>query len=87
MPNCQFVSSLPDSLQVTAPRFESVILAGQVGSMKFWGVNDVGITGAKITFNPNVGLSSEAYNQGRNLHKLKLTTAASVTIPVFPPGC
>ncbi len=86
-PNCQFVSSLSNSFPVTAPRFESVILAGQVGWMKFFGTNDVGLAGAKITFNPNVGLSPEAYNQGRNMHKLKLTTAASITIPIFPPGC
>jgi hypothetical protein len=41
----------------------------------------------KDLFNANAGSSAEAFNQGHNLHKLTLTNAASVTIPVFTPGC
>jgi len=43
--------------------------------------------GAAINFNPNAETSAGAFSQGHNLHKLRLTTAASVTIPVFPPSC
>ena len=28
-----------------------------------------------------------AYNQGKNLRKLRLTSSATLTIPVFPPSC
>jgi hypothetical protein len=33
------------------------------------------------------GTTAGAFSQGHNLHKLTLTTAASVTILVFPPSC
>jgi hypothetical protein len=29
---------------------------------------------------------SGAFNQGHNLHKPTLTSTASYTIPIFPPG-
>ncbi len=85
--NCHYVSSLSNSFPITAPRFETVITGDRTGWLKLWGTNDIGILGAKITVNPNVGLSEDAYNQGRNLHKLKLTRAAQITIPIFAPGC
>jgi hypothetical protein len=55
--------------------------------MKLWGAADIGIFGAAINFNPNAETSAGAFSQGHNLHKLRLTTAATVTIPVFPPSC
>jgi hypothetical protein len=55
--------------------------------MKLWGNEDIGILGAVINFNPNVVTSAAAFSQGHNLHKLRLTSAASLTIPVFPPSC
>ena len=42
---------------------------------------------AAINFNPNAETNTAAFSQGHNLHKLRLTPAASVTIPVFPPSC
>jgi uncharacterized repeat protein (TIGR01451 family) len=85
--NCQFRSSLTNSFPRTAPPFESVIPAGRSGWMKLWGNADIGILGAVINFNPNVVTSAAAFSQGHNLHKLRLTSAASLTIPVFPPSC
>src|SRR5205085_540236 len=31
--------------------------------------------------------AANAFNQGHNLHKLTLTTAATLTVPIFPPNC
>jgi hypothetical protein len=85
--NCQVVSSLSNTFPRTTPRFETVIPAGRSGWMKLWGAEDIGIFGAAINFNPNAETSAGAFSQGHNLHKLRLTTGASVTIPVFPPSC
>lgn len=51
------------------------------------GASDIGIFGAIINANPNAALGPRAFNQGRNLHKLRLTTAASITIPILVPHC
>ncbi|MEP7272785.1 MAG: HYR domain-containing protein, partial [Acidobacteriota bacterium] len=85
--NCQVVLPLSNDFPRTSPRFDSVILVGRSGWMKLWGAADIGILGAAINFNRNTQTSSEAFNQGHNLHKLRLTPAARITIPVFPPGC
>jgi hypothetical protein len=55
--------------------------------MKFWGNADIGILGATINFNPNALTSVGGFNQGHNLHKLRLTSAASITIPIIQPSC
>ncbi|MDX2029641.1 MAG: hypothetical protein SF339_03160, partial [Blastocatellia bacterium] len=70
----------------TTPRFETVIPAGRTGWAKIWGGDGVGILGSIINANPNAAASAGAFNSGRNLHKLTLTTA-SYLIPVFPPSC
>jgi hypothetical protein len=64
-----------------------VIPSGRTGWMKLWSASDAGLLGVMINFNANAGISAGAFNQGYNLHKLTLTSAASYTIPVFPPGC
>ncbi len=86
-PNCQLVSTLSNDFPRTSPRFETVITGGKTGWMKFGGTADIALLGARINFNLNVGASPEAFNQGRNLHKLTLTRAARLTIPIIPPGC
>lgn len=84
----QFRSILTSSdFPRTVPRLTTVIPAGRTGWMKFWRDSDGGIIGAIINFNPNAATNSAAFNQGHNLHKLTLTTAASFIIPVFPPNC
>ena len=84
---CQFRSSLSNNFPRTAPRFEQVIPAGRSGWLKLWMANDGGLLGAVINFNPNAGANAGAFNQGHNLHRLTLTTNASLTIPVFPRSC
>ncbi len=84
---CQFRSSLSSNFPRTAPRFEQFIPAGRSGWAKFYSQSDVGLLGAQINFNANAGTAANAFNQGHNLHKLTLTTAATLTIPIFPPNC
>jgi hypothetical protein len=84
---CQIRNSLSGNFPRTAPRFENFIPAGRTGWLKLFSQSDFGILGAALNFNPNAGTSAGAFNGGHNLHKLKLTPAASLTIPIFPPSC
>ncbi|MBK6798622.1 MAG: hypothetical protein IPG76_18030 [Acidobacteria bacterium] len=47
----------------------------------------VGIVGSSILFNPNASSNTGAFNQGHNLHKLTLTNATTLTLPVYPFIC
>lgn len=80
---CQFRASLSNTFPRTTPRLEQIIPAGRSGWLRFWQSSDVGLLGAVLNFNPNAGASAGAFNQGRNLHKLTLTTAASLIVPVY----
>ncbi|MFN0107734.1 MAG: hypothetical protein ACKVZH_02690, partial [Blastocatellia bacterium] len=72
----------------TTPRFETFIPAGRTGWAKVFNqTGAIGITGSAINFNANAASSAGAFNQGHNLHKLRLTNQAAYTIPVFPPSC
>ncbi len=84
---CQFRSSLNSSFPRVAPRFEQFIPAGRSGWAKFYSQSDIALLGAQLNFNTNAGTAANAFNQGHNLHKLTLTTAATLTIPIFPPNC
>ncbi len=84
---CQFRSSLSSNFPRVAPRFEQFIPAGRSGWAKFYSQSDIALLGAQINFNANAGTAANAFNQGHNLHKLTLTTAATLTIPIFPPNC
>jgi len=83
---CQFRSSITNSFPRTAPRVESVIPAGRSGWMKIFSLIDIGIVGAQINRNTG-GSDSGAFNGGHNLHHLRLTNAATLIIPIFPPNC
>ncbi|MDX2029138.1 MAG: hypothetical protein SF339_00590 [Blastocatellia bacterium] len=83
---CQLRGSLSNTFPRTTPRFETIIPAGRTGWFKIWGGDGVGILGSVLNANPNAAASASAFNGGRNLHKLTLTTASYV-IPVFPPSC
>ncbi len=83
----QFRSVLSNDIPRAVLRISNVIPAGRTGWMKFWRESDGGIIGATINFNPNAANHASAFNQGRNLHRLSVTTSASLTIPVFPPDC
>ncbi|MBK7597007.1 MAG: hypothetical protein IPJ07_00225 [Acidobacteria bacterium] len=84
---CQLRNILSNSFPRTAPRFESAIPAGRTGWMKLYSLSDNGMFGAIINLNKNSNVQSGAFNQGHNLHKLTLTQAATLIIPVFPPKC
>jgi sugar lactone lactonase YvrE len=84
---CQFRNSITNTLPRITPRFDQFVPAGRTGWFKVWVPGLFGMTGAILNTNPNAGTSAGAFNQGHNLHKLTLTSTASYTIPVFPPGC
>lgn len=84
---CQFRSSLSNNFPRTVPRLETLIPAGGSGWMKLFSPSDIGMLGAAINFNPNASVAALAFSQGHNLHKMKFTTAMTLTVPVFPPRC
>ncbi|MFN7948631.1 MAG: right-handed parallel beta-helix repeat-containing protein [Blastocatellia bacterium] len=88
--SCQFSKILSDNFPRTTPRLRQIIPAGAMGWMRFWGTGagatGFGLFGAAINSNAGSPSNATAFNQGHNLHKLKLTTE-SYTIPVFPPTC
>lgn len=84
---CQFRSSLSNNFPRLTPRFELFIPAGRTGWAKIFSQADIALLGAVLNSNSNATTTSGAFNQGHNLHKLTLTTAANYVIPVFPPGC
>jgi hypothetical protein len=84
--SCKFISSLSNTFPRTVPRFEQVIPAGRTGWLKLWADQDAGLLGVLLNYNPNATTNANAFNGGHNLHKLRLTGAASYVIPVFPPG-
>ena len=85
--SCQFRSLLSNTFPRTFTPFNRVIPAGRTGWMKFWTVDDRALFGAAINFNAASNASSSAFNQGHNLHRLTLTDAATLTVPVFLPSC
>jgi hypothetical protein len=78
---------LSNNFPRTAPRLEQFIPTGRSGWAKFYSLSDIGLLGAQLNYNASAGAAANAFNQGHNLHKLTLTTAASLTIPIFPPNC
>jgi hypothetical protein len=83
----QFRSVISNAFPRTAPRVPNIIPAGHTGWLKLARMGDGAIFGAIINFSANAASSASAFNQGHNLHKLTLTTDASLIIPVFPPNC
>jgi hypothetical protein len=86
---CQIRVNLNGSGIRTTPRLEQFVPTGRTGWLKLYNnaTNDFGLLGAVLTYNANAGTQPAAFNQGHNLHKLRLTQAAVYTIPVFPPSC
>jgi hypothetical protein len=84
--SCQFLSSLSNNFPRTTPRFEAHIPAGHTGWMRLYSQDDQAIIGAAINFTADAATSASAFQQGRNLHKMTLTTT-SLKIPVIPPSC
>lgn len=85
---CQLQGFLSDSFPRTTPRLSVVVPAGRSGWMKLYSQTDIGLVGSVINFNNSASSQANAFNGGRNLHKLTLTAGAqTITIPVFPPSC
>lgn len=84
---CQLRSIISNSFPRTVPRFEQVIPAGRSGWLKLGMQTDGAVLGAALNFNANAATTSNAFNQGHNLHKLTLTTTTTLTVPIFPPSC
>jgi uncharacterized repeat protein (TIGR01451 family) len=84
---CQLRQTLSNSFPRLLTPFGAVIPAGRTGWMKFWSNNEYGLVGASINFNPNAAANSGSFNQGHNLHKLRLAPNATLTIPVVVPFC
>jgi hypothetical protein len=84
---CQLRTNLNGSALRTTPRIEQFVPAGRTGWLKLYSSNDVGLFGAALNFNAQAGTNTAAFNQGHNLHKLRLSRVASYTIPIFPPSC
>lgn len=82
---CQLRSTLGAGFPRTSPRFDQVIPPGHSGWMKLWTVGDAALSGVVINFNKNAAAITSGH--GRNLHKLSLTGAASLKVPVFPASC
>jgi len=85
---CQVKAILSDNFPRTTPRFSAAIPAGSHGWLKIFNPNvDRGYLGAEITRNANSASAAGAFNGGHNLHKLTLTAAETLLIPIFPPTC
>jgi hypothetical protein len=86
---CQLRSSITNNFPRLVPRFETFVPAGRSAWFKLWAANDApgGIFGATINFNPNSKSSPGVFNQGHNMHVLKLTTTSKLIVPIFPPSC
>lgn len=85
--SCQYRKILDNSFPRTLPPFNRAIAAGHTGWLKVWRLDDGALIGSQINFNPNTNASSNAFNQGHNLHALTLTDKAELTVPVFIPSC
>ena len=84
---CLFRATLSNTFPRIVPRFPNFVPAGRSGWLKLYRSSDGAIIGAALNFNANAAVNGNAFNQGRNLHKLTLTTDASLLVPVFPPHC
>jgi hypothetical protein len=85
--SCQVLTSVTNNFPKIPTRFEQFVPAGASGWMKFYPTEDQAVLGAAINLNANAATSAVAYNQGRNLRKLTLTSTVKLTIPVAPPVC
>ncbi|MGH9836890.1 MAG: hypothetical protein ACREBD_12945 [Blastocatellia bacterium] len=81
---CQFKFSVSSTMPRTTPRFTTVVPTGRTGWMKIFTYTGAPLLGAMINLNRSV--APAAFNQGHNLHKLRLTNS-SISIPIFPPNC
>jgi uncharacterized repeat protein (TIGR01451 family) len=85
--SCQFRQTLSNTFPRSTPRLNQVIPAGASGWMKLWSAGDAALLGVAINLNRDAATNSSAFNHGHTLHTLTQTTAATLSLPVFPPNC
>ena len=86
---CQRKFIVSDSLPRLTPRFSTFVPAGRTGWAKFWvGSANNAIVGAElVNFNAANSRNLGTFSGGHNLHKLTLTDAATLDIPIFTARC
>ena len=83
---CQLKLKLSNSIPRTAPNFNTIISAGRSGWIKVFAASNAPLLGSVINFNERAGELDGAYNQGRNLYKLRLTNSIFI-VPFLMPHC
>ncbi len=85
---CQYRTILSNTFPRTFTPFNRILPSGRSGWMKFYtSASDGALFGAQINFNASATTNANAFNQGHNLHKLTLTDAVTIVVPVFIPSC
>ena len=86
--SCQLRNSLSNTFPRTTPRFEDVIPTGHSGWLRIGNLTGaIGILGASINLNANLGVAKGAFVGAHNLHKLTLQPTAQYIVPIFAPSC
>lgn len=83
----QLFNQLSSSFPAITPNFTQIIPAGSIGWLHIAADGDFGIVGAALNFNANHNTQARAHTGGHLLRALTLTSAASITIPIFAPTC
>jgi hypothetical protein len=87
---CQLTFEISDDgLRLTPPvsTFIPATTSGWITFSPTPGSLGVAITGCILTANPNAASARNAFNGGRNLHKLSFATVSAVIMPIFVPTC
>jgi hypothetical protein len=82
-PQPQWQKTVNDSFPRTQPRWTTAITRGKSGWLLFGSRSNAALLGASI----NKTTNAASYSQGHNLHRLDLTTAATLVVPVMRPPC
>ncbi len=77
---CQLRGILQNNFPRTDLPYDMVIPSRRTGWIMYYAVNDLGMHGAAINYNP------DGFNQGHNLHVMSLTSSVVYTIPIYPPN-
>jgi len=85
---CRATFEISDDGIRTTPPVSTHIPATTSGWITFSPTSPgVGITGCILTANPNAATARNAFNGGRNLHKLSFAPLTILIMPIFVPTC
>ncbi|NOT61717.1 MAG: DUF11 domain-containing protein, partial [Acidobacteria bacterium] len=85
--SCQYRKTLDNTFPRTFNPFTRFIASGRTGWMKFAGADDIALLGLTVNLHNNPRGATGGFSQGQNMHKLKLTDAARIIVPIYPPTC